>query len=458
MGATSELVQHVIKTKFSDLPQEIVDTTKAFILDTLGVAVAGSTAGGVKDLIDQMTYWEGRPESTIWVFGNKVPSFHAAMANAMMAHARDFDDVHEGVGAHCHVSVLPATLAVGEQKGGVTGEELITAVALGVDILCRLGQSINLFYSWHQTGILGSYASAFAAGKILGLGEKEMQNALGIAHAQTPGCNRQARKEGTLSKRMQPGFSAMGGVLSVNLALRGLTGAKASLEGEHGFFNLYKDHGEKFDPDKATQKLLDGLGKRYEVMNLSTKPYSACRSTHAAIDGALEIFRSERIKPDEIEGVNVYISDVTMEKVGIPFEIRTNPQVDAQFSIPYTVAVALLRGRVILSDFEVENIKNPEVIQLAKKVKCIVQPELKGRVPTTVEVKTKDGKTISKAVNLIKGHPDKPLSREERIEKVGSCWNYAARPLPQENAYRLIQTIDRLEEMKDIGQITKLLS
>lgn len=457
MGATLEIVKHIVKVKYSDLPKEVVETTKRFILDTLGVAVSGSSAEGCKDLVDQILYWGGKPESTIWVFGGKVPSFHAAMANSMMTHARDFDDTHEGVGAHCHVSVLPAALAAGEQRRAVSGQELITAVTLGVDLLCRLGQSVNLFYSWHQTGILGSYGATFAAGKILGLNEKEMQNAIGIAHAQTPGCNRQGRKDGALTKRMQPGFAAMGAVLSANLALRGMTGAKASLEGEHGFFNLYKDHGERFDPDQATQRLLDGLGKRYEVVNLSTKPYSSCRSTHAAIDGALEIVRSEKIKPDDIESVNVYASAETMEKVGRPFEIRTNPQVDAQFSIPFTVAVALLRGKVLLSDFEVENIKNPEVIRLAKKITCIIKPELKKRTPTTVEVKTKNGQTISNTVTLIKGNPKKPLTKEERIEKFLSCWRSAAKPLAKENAHRLIQTIDRLEEIKDIDQLIKLL-
>ena len=458
MGATSDLVRYVAKADYSDFPQEVVETTKAFILDTLGVAVAGSSAEGCKDVVDQMLYWGGKPESTIWVFGGKVPSFHAPLANAMMAHARDFDDTHEGIGAHCHVSVLPAALAAAEQRGGVSGRELITAVALGVDLFVRLGQSINLFYSWHSTGILGSYGAAFAAGKILGLSEKQLQNAIGIAHTQTPGCNRQARKDGSLAKRMNPGFAAMGGVLSANLALRGLTGAKAALEGEHGFFNLYKDHGEEFDADQATRRLFDGLGERYEVTNLSFKPYGACRSTHAAIDGALELSRLGQIRPDDIESVTVYASAVTMEKVGTPFEIRTNPQVDAQFSIPYTVAVALLRGKVLLSDFEIDNIKSQELNQLAKKVQCILKPELKGRVPTILEIKTKDGRTLSNTVNVIKGHPSKPLTREERLEKFLSCWDSAANLLPRDNADRLIQAVDRLEEVEEVSQLVEMLT
>lgn len=457
MGATLEVVKHVVRTHYSDLSPEVVEKTKTFILDTLGVAAAGSGAEGCKEVVDQMLYWGGKPESTIWFFGGRVPSFHAAMANAMMAHAMEFDDTHDEIGAHCHVSVLPASMAAGEQRGRVSGKELITAVTLGVDLLCRLGQSIKLFYSWHPTGILGAYGAAFAASKILGLNEEEMLNAIGIAHAQTPGCNRQARKEGVLSKRMQPGFSAMGGVLSSNLALRGLTGAKAAIEGEHGFFNLYKDHGEKFDPDKATQKLLDGLGNRYEVMNLSTKPYPACRSTHPAIDGVLEIVRSEQIRSDDIESVTVYTSAATMEKVGQPFEIGTNPQIDSHYSIPFSVAVALLRGRVCLGDFEVDNVKNPEVIRLAKKIRCIIKPELKGRLPTIIDLMTKHGETFSKTVNVIKGHPSKPLTKKERTEKFLTCWNKASKPLPQENANGLIQTVERLEEMEDLSQLIRLL-
>lgn len=458
MGATSELVKHAIDLKYSDLPEKVINKTKEFILDTLAVAVAGSSAEGCRDVVDQMVYWGGRPESTIWIFGYKAPSFHAAMANGMMSHARDFDDTHEVLYAHCHSSVLPAVLTAAEQKGEVNGEELITAITLGVDILCRLGQSIKLFYGWHDTGVLGAYGSAFAAAKILGLDEEKTRNTIGIVHAQIPGCNRQARQDGTLAKRMQPGFAAMAGVFSANLANRGLTGAKAALEGEHGFFNLYKDHGEDFNPDQSTQRLLEGLGTRYEVLNLSMKPYPSCRSTHSSIDAALEIVRSNQIDPDDVESATVYISDVTMEKVGKPFKIRTNPQVDAQFSIPYTIAVALSREKVVLNDFEPHNVGNQKIIKLAEKITCIAKPELKARVPLKIDLKMKDGQTLSKTVSLIKGHPEKPLTRNERIGKVQDCWNNSDKPLGKEKMDQLISTIDRLEEIKQVKQLVEKLT
>ena len=278
--ALAKILNHLTETQFDDLPEAVIDHTKKFILDSFGVAIAGASAPGCKEVVDLIRSWGGKPEATLLGYEGKVPSPSAAFANSVMMHALDFDDTLDESALHAHVTVLPAALAVAEFMGGVSGKDLINAVTLGVDLVCRLGLATQRPLSWVRTATCGSFGAAAASGKILRLDKEEMWNALGIVYSQTSG-NAQCLVDGGLVKRMQPGFSAKAGVLSVFLAKRGITGAKDIFEGPYGFFNLY----ERGDYDQ--EKLCDELGKRFDGMKLSIKPYPSCRMTHASIDAAL---------------------------------------------------------------------------------------------------------------------------------------------------------------------------
>ncbi|MCX5910088.1 MAG: MmgE/PrpD family protein, partial [Deltaproteobacteria bacterium] len=244
------LAENVVKTDFQNIPVEATALAKMFILDTLGAALAGSTATGCTEIVRLIKEQGGRTDSSILVFGGKVPAPEAAFANSAMIHGRDFDDTYEGdVVAHCNVSVLPAALALGEKKG-VPGKDLLSAVILGIDLMARLGNAAPLFHGWHNTSVLGAFGAAAAASRILELNGEQTVNALGIVFSQTAG-NRQGRADGALTKRMQPAFAARAGVFSALLAERGLTGAQNILQGPWGFYALY---------GKQPQKGLDAAG------------------------------------------------------------------------------------------------------------------------------------------------------------------------------------------------------
>jgi 2-methylcitrate dehydratase PrpD len=147
-----------------------------------------------------------------------------------------------------------------------------------------------------------------------------------------------------------------------------------------------------------------------------------------------------------------------MEKVGKPLELWTNPQVDAQFSIPYTVAVALSRGEVVLDDFEADKFKNPAVLQLAERIKCIPKQDLQGRTPVTLEIKTKTGKMFSKTVHIMRGEPGRPLTYEQRLRKFRSCCRSAAKPLVNDKMDALIRSVDRLEKLNNVNELVELLT
>jgi 2-methylcitrate dehydratase PrpD len=456
MDAISEtLARYVAETSFDRLPREVVEETKKFILDTVGVGLAGVREPGCREVVDLVKRWSSNAAgSTIIFYGDKVSPPEAAFANSVLMHALDFDDTLDSSAMHTHVSSLPAALALAEAQAGTSGKDLITAVCLGVDITCRIASAITTPLSWIRTATCGSFGAAAAAAKILHATEKEVLASLGVVYSQTAG-NAQCLVDGGLVKRMQPGFSARSGVLSAALASRGVTGAANTFEGRYGFYNLYERG--KVLAVRATENLGDHFG----VMDLSIKPYPCCRMTHASIDAALELAGSHLIDPEGIEEVQVSVSKMVSDMVGAPFRMRDNPQVDAQFSIPYTVAVALRNGGVFLTDFITDTIRtNSSVLELAQRVKASVNPELADNDISTLHmtIRMRDGKTFSHRVDALKGSPLRPLSFDECAAKFKSCLEYSQKSSLMENAEIITDFIFNLERKSDVRELFGYIS
>jgi 2-methylcitrate dehydratase PrpD len=268
--AAQRFAHHIVHTRFEDIPPDAMDNTKRDILDTIGCALAGSSAPGTMEMRGLMNEWGGKPEATVVVYGDKIPSLNAALVNGAMAHARDFDDTYDRGLVHAGVSTVPAAFAIAERMGTVSGKELITACALGQDMLLRMVASVTEWNDFHATAIHGSFGATAAAGKLLGLDEETMISAFGIAYAQASG-NVQAIHDGVLTKRLQAGHAARTGVFSALLAQRGFTGARGSLEGQAGFFNVF------YGGNYQREELFADLGKRFEGSRLGFKPYPSAR-------------------------------------------------------------------------------------------------------------------------------------------------------------------------------------
>jgi 2-methylcitrate dehydratase PrpD len=451
MDTTIEkLVDHVAETTYDDLPKGVVDETKKFILDTFGVGLAGAREPGCKEVVDLVKTWSSRDiGSSIIYYGDRVSPPEAAFANSVLMHALDFDDTLDSSAMHAHVSSLPAALALAESKGNIHGKQLITAVALGVDITCRIGSAILSPLSWIRTATCGSFGAAAAAAKISNANRKEILNTLGIVYSQTAG-NAQCLIDGGLVKRMQPGFSARSAVFSAALAAQGVTGATNTFEGDYGFFTLYERGKVK------KENAVEGLGDQFAVMDLSIKPYPCCRMTHASIDAALELQNSHHIDADGIADVAVYVSKMVFDMVGGPFTIRANPQVDAQFSISYTVAVALEKGEVFLDDFNSDTItKDSSILELAKKVRVLIDPELSPHDISTAKmvIRMVQGDSISTTINTLKGSPSRPMTFEECADKFRKCIEYTQKPSLIESNDAITDFIFNLEKKENVGDI-----
>jgi 2-methylcitrate dehydratase PrpD len=447
-----------------DLPATAIAAAKTNIFDTLACAAAGSGARGVADARELALEWGGAPQATILAFGDKIPAHHAAWVNATMAHARDYDDTHDAAVLHAGVSVIPAALAAAERLGGVSGNDFIAAVAAGLETICRLGVAtrIGIIESgFMYTSLFGHFAATVAAGRVAGLDSTQMVNALGIAYSQVAG-NHQVTRDGALTKRMQPGFAAQAALVSVQLAQRGVRGAQATFEGVDGFLRVYlRDRCDR-------EALREGLGQRYEFTQLSYKPYPCCRFDHTAVDAAISLRASagigDGIGARSVRRVRVGVNRQAYEAVCTPVDVRKAPPsiVHAQFSIPFTVAAALIDGRVELRHFTDASIRREDILALAQRVDAYVDDDIErewGRniSPAEVRLEMNDGSTHRLRVDWPLGHPRRPMSVADFDAKAADCFRASALPLHEDAPIQLRNLVGSLESVDDIRTLVRVL-
>jgi 2-methylcitrate dehydratase PrpD len=395
------------------------------------------------------------------VTGDKLPAASAALVNATMGHSRELDINDDRIAYKSSVTVVPAALAVAEKIGNVSGENFLTAVCLGIDLGIRLGLATNPKPVHARAIALGPFAAAAACGKILGLNQEGMHNALGIAFCRSTVAGNSTVAP-SLTKRLGVGFACQSGVMAATLAAAGFPAAGEVFQGSAGFFQTY--YGQEGD----YQTLLDGLGSRFEIVLVGPKPFPSCRYTHCAVTGALNLLRGYSIDPNDIEEVRVRIGERDMRSVGGWTEDekrkkhRPEGVVDAQFSVPYTVASALLRGRLSLEEFSDAHLRNEEVLNLAGRVKPMLAPELDhGPMdvkPQIVEIVMRDGKVFSEHVVYPKGNPKNPVTSEELVAAFRGMARYAAKPLSDEKIDKAIALTLQLEKVQDVAVFPELLS
>ncbi len=457
MDPVFTLAQGIVDIGYEDLPLEVVEVTKKDILDILATAVAGSTTPGSGELAELVQEWGGKEESSIIAFGGKVPAPNACLVNGTLPRAIDYEDTLDASGHHAGTAPVPAVLAIAERRGEVTGKELIAATAMGLEVTCRLGLSSKWVRSWSYTSLYGLFGAAAAAGKLLGLDKEKMVDTLGIAFEQAA-WSLQCVLDGSMLKGIISGFAAKAAVMAALMAEKGITGPKNIFEGEIGLYNLYL-RGE-YNPVPLTSK----LGQNWELLGLSFKPYPCCRLSHSSVDAVLEILSKNDIAPEDIDEVTV-LAGKNAQLLCEPIERKKPPQnvVDAQFSLPYIVATALVKKGVGIADFTPEAIKDPQVIGICQRVTTRMAPELdeglggKAIEPAVVEVKTKGKQVYSNRIDIAKGDPMNPLSFDDIAEKFRDCVRYSVRPLSRDNTERAIDTVRRLEEVKDASRLVQLV-
>lgn len=298
------VVGHAAQLRFRDLTAVTVERTKLLILDTVGAAIAAVGADGVESVERLSRRWGGPPQAGIIGYGSRAPGHVAAMVNATLARALELDDVHERGVVHATSTVVPIALAASEMVGGVNGEQFLAAVAMGIDLVCRLSMAPTVSLggeeysprSMSYTYQLATLVGALVAAKIAGLDRPGLADALGNGYSQCAG-NLQGLAEGSLMVRVQQGLSASSAIVAMELAQAGVGGIKRPLTGVYGWFQAY------YRGAYAASAVTDGLGHRYEVDQVSIKPYACCKYGHNAIAAAVEIAADPQFRLEDVERV-----------------------------------------------------------------------------------------------------------------------------------------------------------
>lgn len=456
VGLSQGLASFVGTLTFEDLPPEVVDRAKYFCLDLLGVALRGSTTPSAQAVTGALARVGRFGPSVVWGTSHRALPEYAALANGIAAHSIELDDVSNAASLHPGVVVFPAALACGDLVA-VDGKTFITAVAAGYDVIVRLGRALkpeeHYARGFHPTGTCGAFGAAALSGRLLGLKEEALLQALGIAGSQAAG-SMEFLAQGTWTKRMHAGWAAHSGLWAALLAREGFTGPTTIIEGRSGFLQAYSG-------DPNPDLVLEELGEVFHITRTSVKPHACCRYNQGPIDCILQIVRQHHVEARGVEKVTVGVLGAGFNIVAAPEEQKRNPTsvTDMQFSMPFGAAVALLYGRAFLSEYTEEVARRPEVRELMNRVQCVQDPALDSRFPRLwpawAEIQITDGHTLRAEIEYPKGDPENALSWGELKEKFSDL---STPVLSEERQRKIITTVEALEALKDIRELTGLLA
>lgn len=442
----------ITSTQYENLPPRVIEQTKKLVLDLIGVSLAGFKLMEFPKMVaDYFEKLGGSPEATFLQKKGKFPAINAAFVNGVCAHSIDMDDGHRFSALHPGSVVIPAAMAATEFSHAST-KDFLTGVVIGYEIMIRIGKSINpssLNRGFHATGIAGVFGAVASAASILNLNREETIGALGLAGLQASGLLQVNHDvEGAKVKSLTPGRAAMSGLLSAILAQKGAKGPLNILEGEDGFLRAFTDQVEE-------ESLYQGLGSEFEIEKVYIKFYAACRHTHACIDAAFKAFQECGRPIEEIEKIIVetYPSAIRLAGINSP----TTPSA-GRFSIPFSVALALIKGKAGPEEYCDETIQNPHIQELSKRIFLKVSPHWEKVYPhqrgATVRIIDRNQNEWVAEVPLAKGEPENPCRLEEIYQKF---YSNVMLILSEPKAKKLGNMIMNLEK-NDFHEFMDLLS
>ncbi|MFQ5903937.1 MAG: MmgE/PrpD family protein [Candidatus Binatia bacterium] len=451
MEVEKALLDYIVHTDLDGIPKEPLDTIRNMVLTVLGTTIAGSRAEGCEPLVRFYKEMGGNEEATIFIHGGRIPAQNAVLVNRTMARALDFDDAM-APGIHIGASAVPTAFATAELAGGCSGKDFLTALVLGVETAARLNLTESTYDGFDPTGVCTVFASTVTASRILGLSESETWNALALAFNRSGG-SFQSNIDGSLAVRVIQGWVSQSGVMCSQFARVGITGPKNFLQGVYGYFHLYgRDH---IDPTS----ILEGLGNRFKLEKILFKKYPSCGLTLGSTEVILDIMEEQRLRAEDIDRIEVTVPPYAYKLVGHPFEIGDNPRVNAQFSIQYCVASALVRGDSKLDHFEESAVRDPNIMALSKKIQIKSDPKLDERGHTALDMRvlTRDGEEHFKQMDNAPGFPGNPLTRKEHEQHFWDCVGFSGGLLPRERTQEIVSQVSRFEELDDVRALIPLL-
>lgn len=448
--ATKELVKFSMECYQSNISEALSGKIKSLIIDQIGLQIGCATLPWSRTTYNYNSKtFPVQGSSTIAYYGDKVSPEQAAFTNACFGHAQDFDDTCLKVQTHPGAVIIPVAMAMAEETGA-SGLQVMKAIAAGMEVMLRVAHSVSpgcLQRGHHTPQATGPFGAAITAGLLLGLSEEQLRNAMGIAGSFSGGLIEYTQSGGSV-KRIHTAIPTTAGIRAAFFAADGLTGPSTVLEGKKGFCTVYSDTTD-------LSRLTDRLHERYLIHEVALKYYNCCYFIHAPLEATLQLTREHGLTPDLIRSIRVGTSKHGTVHVGRIKE--PHDSLGAQFSVQYTLALALLKEIPGLESYE-ENLWNPDIRAYASKVDVFEDPTCTAEYPenwgSIVEIETHDGRTLSNRVRFPIGNPENPMSDEQICSKFIRNVNGKISNLQAEFLY---DKIGSLESVKDIRELTGLL-
>jgi len=460
-AVTSYVAEFITKTRYSDIPPEVIDLAKKSILDGLGLSLCGSVAKTgqiVRTYLEANGFVAGAGHgATVIGSSLRAPVRFAAFANAVGIHADDYDDTQLAVAedrvygllTHPTAPVLPAALAAGEVRS-ISGKDLLTAYNVGVEVECKIAEAIAPRHyedGFHSTGTIGTLGATAAVAKVYGFDPPRVQTALGIGASEAAGLR---ENFGTMTKPLHAGRAAESGVVAADLAGLGWTAANRILEAPRGFFQA---EGGGFDP----KAIMDKLGNPWTFVSpgISIKPFPSGSLTHPGMTEMLALIRQHHIVASQVERVRV---GANRNFPNALIHHRPKDSLAAKFSMEFCMAVLLLYGKAGLTEFTDEVVIRPEVQEMIRRIDFGVDPvaEAAGynKMTTILEIRLKDGSVITGRADVAKGNPANPMSYDEVAAKFLDCAAFAKWPADKSKA--IVEVVHTLEDLPHLGALIAL--
>jgi 2-methylcitrate dehydratase PrpD len=437
---------------FEDLPEDVVEATKLRVMDVIGLSLAGAETPFGRSTRAAAMALSPPGQCRILGTGDRLGVTAAAFANGAFSQALEFDDTHNESIVHMSSPAVAAALALSD-LGPVSGRDLITAIALGNEISCRVGSvASGQFHKrgFHPTGLFATFGTAYLASKLLGLDAHQMAQAAGICGSFASGLL-QCWVDGTQTKFLHPGWAAQSGITAAVLAREGTTGPAEVFEGRFGLFASHlQDGGELCDYGRIS----DNLGTHWESRNSSFKPFPAAHVLHPYISAILRLRTRHGIAIADVERIECPVTQFIVGIVCEPTHEKFAPASDShgRVSLQYSLAEALTHGSLGKNAYRAESLRNPDILALARRVSYYVDPAYPGpgRFKGEVRITLKNGTILHELEEYNRGSAENPMTYEEiraKFDENASGFLSVAR---RDKLASLIQRLDRLADASEL--------
>ena len=441
---TRTLARHIVSAKPSDLPAPVRKEAARTLLNWVGCSVGGSRHETVGIAISALAPFSGPAQASILGRKERLDILHAALINGISSHVLDFDDTHSHNIIHPAGPVISAILALSEHRP-VSGNDFVNALVLGVDVECRIGNSVypkHYDAGWHITGTAGVFGAAAACGKLLALSELQMLWALGLAATQPVGLQEMF---GSMTKSFHPGRAAQNGLTAALLASKNFTSSEQSLEAKYGWTNVVSTAHNYDDITK-------NLGESFEISKNTYKPFACGVVMHPTIDGCIQLRTENKLTADEIDHVELRVHPLVIQLTS-----KKSPQtgLEGKFSIYHAASVALVEGGGGIDQFSDRAVRDRTIAALRDRVSTVVDSSLhEDQVRITLTTKT--GRRLEKFVEHAVGSLDHPMSDKDLEAKFTGLTTGILSTDRQRKLMDLCWTVDRLPESSAIAKAATL--